>query len=229
LFDLALASLLLAALWLWLARKQRAHRGAGDAARRSVLIASGLGRPLSREQRLRIFDNFSVRLRPGVRVREEDYFSSRSAPGLQRLAEHVQESAYWTRRLQGASATFLYIAIAAIISVAGLFAWQTLPLLDTDAQVDLARIIIALFVFLLSTDIVGAAYGHRDAALALDRILGRAASAEARGYPEPDILLLTADYNATVEGSPVILPLIYFFRKNDLGQRWRAYRAAKDS
>lgn len=92
--NFALVGFLLAALWLALAQKQRSHRAAGDQARRVILLASGLGERFSAEQRLRVFDGFSVSIDGKPLVREEEHFASREAPGYRRLAELIEESAY---------------------------------------------------------------------------------------------------------------------------------------
>lgn len=224
LLDFAVIGFVLVLLWAGLAHIQRQRRSAGDAARRAALICSGLGKSLVREQRLRIFDEFKTPVKKTVR--EEDYFASRAGPGYPRLAELIQESAFWTRDVQRASATALLVFIVFVLVCTGALAWQHMPWLTPGNQFTFGRILIAALVFLFSSDVIGAMLAHRETAHTLEAILNRTEAAAARGYPETEILLLLADYNGAVEGSPVTVPLVYRLLSRKLAQRWRAYRAA---
>ena len=221
--NLAILGFILAFGWFALARKQRAHRSAGDQARRVVLLASGLDEKFSAEQRLRIFDKFSAPILGNPLVRDESYFASRAAPGYRRLAELIEESAYWTRDLQKASATILQAAIVISGILMTLVLWLGVPLLPSNVTISIARVLIAILVFMLTSDVIGAIVKHGEAANAIGEILQRIETAAARGYPAADILLIMSDYNATVESAPLALPGVYKLRYPSLTMRWRAY------
>lgn len=221
--NLAILGFLLAFVWFAFARKQRAHRSAGDQARRVVLLASGLGERFSSEQRLRIFDKFTVPVIGTPLIREEGYFASRAAPGYVRLAELIEESAYWTRDLQQTSGVILQGVLASAALLMAIALWLGIPILSVDATVSMARVLVAFLVFMLSTDVVGAIFAHREAAVTIGEILQRVETAAARGYPAADVLLLMSDYNALVESAPFALPGVFKLRRLDLTRRWRAY------
>lgn len=221
--NLALVGFILAFVWFSLARKQRSHRTAGDQARRVVLLSSGLGEQFSAEQRLRIFDKFTVSILGTPLVRDEAYFASRAAPGYRRLAELIEESAYWTRDLQQTSATILQGALGIIVALMAFALWLGIPTLPSDASVSLARVLVAILVFMLSSDVVGAIFAHREATSLIGEILQRTETAAARGYQQADVLLLMSDYNATVESAPFALPGVFELRRSSLTRRWRAY------
>jgi GrpB-like predicted nucleotidyltransferase (UPF0157 family) len=223
----ALVGFVLAGIWFALASWQRIHRDAGEQARRVVLIASGLGETLSSEQRLRIFDKFTVSIEGRHLVREESYFASRAVPGYQRLAELIEESAYWTRDLQRSSASALLWGLLSVTLLIAVVLVASSPELSPDASLSMARVSIAFLVFLLSSDVVGALLAHREAARAIDEILHRVETAAARGYPSADVLLIASDYNAAVESAPFSLPGIYEIRSKTLARRWRAYLVTK--
>lgn len=211
-----------AAVWFTFARKQRSHRTAGDQARRVVLLASGLDEHFSAEQRLRIFDKFTVSVGSRSLVREEAYFASRASPGYRRLAELIEESAYWTRDLQETSAIALKWMLLAIGLLMGGALWTGI-LTSADTRISIARVLVAMLVFLLSSDVVGAMLAHSEAAGNIGEILQRAEAAAARGYPSADVLLLMSDYNAAVESAPFALPGSFQLRRASLTRRWRAY------
>lgn len=229
LLRFALGGFALAAVWLWLGRKHRMHRSAGDLARRVVLLGSGLGDTLSPEQRLRVFDAFTVPIEGRPLIREEGYFSSRAASGPRRLAEMIEESAFWTADLQRSSAAALRWLLAAGCACLALYAWITLPGMPHDAQISFARVLVAILVFLVSSDVVGAALSHQESARAIGEILRRVEAAAARDHPASDVLLLMADYNSAVETAPVALPFAMAFRQKTLSRRWREYLQTKVS
>jgi GrpB-like predicted nucleotidyltransferase (UPF0157 family) len=227
LLTLAVLGFGLALAWFETGRRGGDHRRAGNQARRVVLLASGLGQTISPEQRLRIFDGFVISTRGRPPVREEAYFASRAKPGHQRAAELIEESAYWTRDLQKTSAGVVGAVLLVMTLALCIVAWRGVVDLTGEAQVNVARVMVAALVFLLSSDVLGAMLGHRQAARAIDEILQRIETTGARGYQEADVLLLMSDYNAAVESAPVILPLVYSARRRTLSQRWRSYLAAK--
>ena len=221
--NLAIVGFILAFVWLALARKQRKHRAAGDQARRVVLLNSGLGEKFSAQHLRRVFDKFTVPITGSAPVREEAYFASRAAPGSRRLAELIEESAYWTRDLQQASADFLQAALLILGTLMVLALWIGLPVLASDATISLARVLVAILVFLLSSDLVGAFFAHREAAITIEEILQRIETTAAREFPESEVFLLMSDYNATVESAPFTLPGVFQLRSSSLTKRWRAY------
>jgi len=221
--NFALIGFLLAALWLWLVRRQRDHRSAGDQARRVALLTSGLGAHFSAKQRLRIFDRFTVPIEGRKLQREEVHFASRMAHGYERLAELVEESAYWTLDLQRTSAAIVQGVLLAIAAVLAASLWMGLLTLPTDTTVSVARVLIAVLVFLLSSDVIGIIFAHREATATIAEILQRVETAAARGFPEADALLLMSDYNAAVESAPFALPFVFKLRDKHLTRRWRNY------
>lgn len=225
--NFALVGFLLAALWLALAHKQRSHRAAGDQARRVILLASGLGERFSAEQRLRVFDGFSVSIEDKPLVREEEHFASREAPGYRRLAELIEESAYWTRDLQHSSAAWIRNGLVGAALLIGCALWTGLLALPTDASISLARVLVAALVFFVSSDLLSSIFAYREAAAAIGVILQRVETAAARDYPSSDIMLLMSDYNAIVESAPFALPGVFRWRNADLTRRWRTYLEQK--
>ena len=128
-----------------------------------------------------------------------------------------------TRDLQKASATILQAAIVISGILMTLVLWLGVPLLPSNVTISIARVLIAILVFMLTSDVIGAIVKHGEAANAIGEILQRIETAAARGYPAADILLIMSDYNATVESAPLALPGVYKLRYPSLTMRWRAY------
>jgi GrpB-like predicted nucleotidyltransferase (UPF0157 family) len=227
LFAAAILVFIFMLLWLVLSQGQQRHRSAGDQARRAVLLISGLDLEPSAGQKLRISDGFNVPIFKIALRREEDHFAPRETPGYKRLSEMIEESSYWTRDLQQASAramTVILLILGVIVIITG---GAAVASLNSDSLISLSRAMIAIMVFVISSDFIGLLLSYRGSAVAIDEIFKRVETADARDYLEADILLLMSDYNAAIERSPAPLPWIYKLRQKRLGQRWQAYVEAK--
>jgi hypothetical protein len=88
----------------------------------------------------------------------------------------------------------------------------------------IARVILALMVFVLSADVLGSWRLHRAAAEEIKQIRNRLMVADRANYPMPDVLLAFADYNSAVEGCPESVPFVYDWYQKDLEQRWADYQ-----
>lgn len=221
--NFAIIGFILAAIWLALSHLEKNYRNVGDQARRIALLTSGLGAQFSSQQRLRVFDRFTVSIASRPLQREEIHFASREPPGHTRLAELIEESAYWTIDLLRASASLVRWTLISVIGLLLSGFWLGLLTLPADTTVSIARVLVAILVFLLSSDVIGMVFAYRDATQSISEILQRIETASARGYPEADVLLLMADYNAAVESAPFALPYVFELRRNALASKWRNF------
>lgn len=227
LFVYAVLGFVLMLLWFYLSQGQLLHRSAGDQARRAVLLMSGLEMEPSAGQQLRISDGFRVAISPNMIRREEDHFATRETPGNKRLAEMIEESSYWTRDLQNTSsqamAGLLFLLVATVFVVSG----AAVASLKSDGLITMSRVMIAIMVFVISSDALGLLLSYRNSASTIDEIFKRVEVAAARGYRESDVLLLMSDYNAAIERAPTTLPWVYKLSHAGLNKRWQAYIEAK--
>ncbi|SME99784.1 MULTISPECIES: GrpB family protein [unclassified Pseudomonas] len=227
LFGLAGLGFALMLLWVYFSQGQLSHRAAGDQARRAVLLMSGLKLELSAVQQLRISEGFKVSPPAGEFRREEDHFATREAPGYKRLAEMIEESSYWTRDLQTISCNFMVVALLLLVAVVLVVSGAAVASLASDSIVSLSRGVLAIMVFVVSSDALGLVFAYRSSAKTIDEIFKRVEAAAARSYKESDVLLLMADYNAAIERAPSTLPYLYKLNRDGLNRRWQAYVEAK--
>jgi hypothetical protein len=96
--------------------------------------------------------------------------------------------------------------------------------MERDTGMVVARVILALMVFVLSADVLGALRLHRAAAEQIKQIRNRLMVADRGGYPMPDVLLASVDYNSAVEGAPESVPFVYGWCQKELEQRWNDYQ-----
>lgn len=227
LFALALVGFLFMVLWLYLSQGQQRHRTAGDQARRAILLISGLNMQPSAGQKLRINDGFNFILTKDNIRREEDHFASREVPSYKRLVEMIEESSYWTCYLQNVSSKVMLITLSLFFVVFILVSGAAIASLDSDNLISLSRAMIALVLFVISSDALGLLLSYRSAVLSIDEIFKRVETIAAKEFLESDTLLLMSDYNAAIERAPAILPGIYKLSRNTLNKKWRVYMNEK--
>jgi hypothetical protein len=232
LYFLAAGGLALLLLWLYLDNRYRVHRLAGERARRATLVMQGLGSRISPEEVFDLRNGFEVSNEQARLYEDASYFATSAAPGYQRLAEMLQESAFWSSVLQRASAQTMGALFGTILAVGLVIIIAAVPFAGSSTIMIVTRVFLAVLVFGLSSDVLMAVQSHANAAREIERILQRLRVAASNGSNEADILFLMTDYNAAVEGAPVVVPLAYKLKRSTLNQRWADYlseRAAHGS
>ena len=213
---------LVLAVWLVCDSYYRRHRGAGDQARRLILIAYGFEEAVSELGVIQAGFTASVVKLPSVPI--GDYFATVAPAGAGRAAEMIEESAFFTADTQRRSGELMLLVLFFAVVAVGLAWFAFAPQLDGSVRVITARVLLAFAVFLLSSDVLGAAFAHLRAAALMEAIRYCLSAARDRRYPQGDVLQAMADYNAAVEGAPLPLPGVYRFRKVDLERSWADYK-----
>jgi hypothetical protein len=198
---------------------------AAQAARRGALLLGGLSQPLSPREIQSLRDRFTVNSERARECEKADYYATKEPPGSPRLAEMIEESALYSEYLQRKSGHVMLSLLALFALVFLCIALIGIPMIERDTGMVAARVILALMVFILSADVLGAWRLHRAAAEEIKQIRNRLMTADRSGYPMPDVLLAFTDYNSAVEGSPESVPFIYGWYQKELEQRWNDYQA----
>lgn len=229
LFGLAILGFILIILWFYLNQSQQKHRSAGDHARRAVLLISGLDMKPSPSQILHITGLFNVEITSINSRREEEHFISREEPSYKRLIEMIEESSYWTSYLQKVSSKVMIIILFILMAITFCIFGAAIASFKTDSLITLSRAIIAIMIFVISSDALGLLIGYKNSARAIDDIFKRIEVASIKGYLESDALLLMSDYNAIIEKAPSTLPFVYKFMHVNLNKRWQTYTEEKNN
>lgn len=225
LYALAITGVLLLMAWWVLNGFYVSARSAAQAARRGALLLGGLQQPLSPSEIQNLRERFTVTSECARDYEKEDYYATKEPHGPARLAEMIEESAFYSEYLQRKSAQVMLVIL---ISFAGVFisiALMSISTVEHDTGMVIMRIILALMVFVLSADVIGAWRLHRSAAEEIKQIRNRLMVADRANYPMPDVLLAFADYNSAVEGCPESVPFVYAWYQKELEQRWSDYQS----
>jgi hypothetical protein len=227
LLYLAAAGGVLLIIWLTATRSYRRYKTDGDQARRACLVLEGFPDTPSPAQLFQIYQSFNVDESVATQLADLHYFATTAAKGPSRLAEMLEESAFWTEKLQEESGRWMALFLALIAFVATICGLLLMPSNDTELRVSLARVFLALLPFFLSSEVFGALEGHRAAAHSICKLRLRLNAAQGRDAQMGDVVLLLLDYNAAVEAAPMNLPYLYELRKKRLGESWNAYLTHK--
>lgn len=227
LFWLAIIGFILMIVWFFLSQTQQRCRSAGDQARRVILLISGLDILPSAGQSLRINDSFNAEITKNTLRREEDHFSTREKPGYKRLVEMIEESSYWTCHLQKTSANLMSVILFLLAIIIFVVTGLAISSLNSSELISFSRAMIALMIFIVSTDVLGLMISYRNASSSIGEIFRRVEEITAKDYLKSDALLLMADYNSAIEKAPATLPYVYNFCQKKLNRKWRNYSEVK--
>lgn len=228
LYWLAFFGAALLLIWWFVNGRYTRLRNAAQAARRAALLLGGLNAPLSPGEVQALHERFTVSATKAREHEKADYYATKLPHGPARLGEMLEESAFYSEHLQRISATVMLgvLVIFAIVFVGITFGIT--PYVSHDTGLAIVRVFLALLVFGMSADVVGAFRAHRDAAKDIRDIRQRLITADAAGYPIADVLLAFTDYNAAVESAPESVPYAYALRRQHLNERWADYQRDRD-
>jgi hypothetical protein len=225
LYVLAILGVLLLFAWWLLNHWYVKARNAAQSARRAALLLGGLNEPLSATEIQSLRERFTVTADEARAQEKADYYATQRQPGPARLAEMLEESAFYSQRLQRTSANVMLFVLLLFVVVFVLIALAATPWLERDTLFLVVRVFLAMMVFAMSADVLGAWRLHSDAAREIKEVRARLMKADGAGYPMPDVLMAFADYNAAVEAAPESVPYAYKWRQKALEEDWATYLA----
>ncbi|MBZ9710323.1 hypothetical protein LB543_26820 [Mesorhizobium sp. ESP7-2] len=222
-YVLAIAGFLLLILW-WIAFAiyQRA-RSAAQAARRAALLIGGLGGTLSPDATLAFRRAMTVTEGTAANHEKSDYYATSFPVGPSRLGEMIEESAFYSANLQRIS-SFVMLAVLLFFAIAfAIVAFAALPFIGHATTMTILRIFLAVLVFALSSDVLGACLSHRAAARDIEAVRNGLQLARRDGFRLTDVLLLLGEYNVAVETAPESVPYAYEVAEKGLNKLWAEY------
>lgn len=229
LYFLAIAGPLLLVLW-WIARTAYARSShAAHVARRASLIMNGLGLNFSPEEHQRLRQRFTVDPRAATAQVNPDYYATAAQSGYRRLGEMIEESAFYSKEVHRVSAAAMAALFLAFILIAVAAAVASVPYAARVTVIIGIKVVLAIGVFLLSSDVFGAMLDHHQASHEAEAVQQRMAAAHAKGFPQGDVLLAMADYNSAMEGAPEAVPGVFSSIVGRLNRQWAEYKIDRDA
>ena len=229
LYWLAIFGAALLVVWWFLSRFYTRARAAARAARRGALLLGGLNAPLSASEVQSLRERFTVTEEQAKACEKDDYYATKLQPGAARLAEMLEESALYSEHLQRASGNIMLLVLLFFGLCFLIIAFAITPFVEHDTTFLVVRVFLAMLVFVMSADVLGAYRAHKTATEEIREIRQRLTNADKAGYPMPDVLLAFTDYNAAVESAPESVPFAYDWYAKELDRRWKTYLADREN
>lgn len=207
----------------WCSFKGGRLHGIAEEARRRALLMDGLGGVQEPLDTVDIRQQFSKKAENRADEFEDpDYYASTQPPGLERLRDFLQESAFLSKHLYAAAArrslvvsVFLFIAVLLIALV-------VVPLVPGNAQLLVARMLVVTLGFIIAYDELGCALAWQVAgaqAGAVDRRLENLSVTSV----QPAVGIF-GDYSVATATTPPIPTSIYKKHKDRLDKGWAERR-----
>ena len=166
-----------------------------------ALLLGGLNEPLSPGEVQALRERFTVSAAEAQKCEKVDYYATTLPPGPARLGEMLEGSAFYSEHLQRISTNVMLAVLVVFAVIFVIIAFGVTPYVGRDTGQTIARVFLAMLVFGMSADVIGAYRAHRGAAKEIRDIRQRLMTADAAGYPIADVLLAFADYNANARGA----------------------------
>ncbi len=192
----------------------------GEEARRRALLLDAFERT---QEPLDIAD-IRARFSRGAERRagkfdDVDYYASNAPPGLLRLRNHLQESAFWSKHLYHAAAIrsrWYAFGVPVVLAVAIAVAW---PFLPSSVGILLARALVVFLSLLFVFDEFGRNLTWGAAAVQAERVDRRLESL--KGDELEPVLALFGDFSVATAGAPPIPTNVYQAERARLNELWK--------
>lgn len=229
LYVLAILGAVFLVAWWVVSLQYEKSREAAQTARRASLLSGAFGETFSAYELSELRQRFTVTEAQAKSKENPEYYATREEPGAHRLAEMLEESAFFTSDLQDFSSKVMGFTLVTFVVLAGGLALVVGIDLDRSSSITFVRIVLSAFVFAMSSDVLGAFVKHMSAATRTKAIRNRLATLQQRDAPLIDVLLVMTDYNSAVEYAPESVPFSFKLRETKLNTRWAEYIADKAS
>jgi hypothetical protein len=220
-YFLALAALVSEAMaWLFRWLGDRKHSLAEEG-RRRALLADALAKPADALAIRDLRARFSRHAKAvASNFEDPDYYATKAAPGPARLRAELQESAFWSRELYGASATIAYgvAAVLLVLVIGALFIVAGTE--SSDGSLVVARVGVLFLSFLVFSDILTQGLAWTDASKKSDEVYRRLEHVSLED--EGAALAVFGDYCVATATTPPIPSVLYRLHKDRIETAWRS-------
>lgn len=227
LYLAAILVVVLAGVWVFLSWRMVKVRAHAERLRRTTLVAGGLGLELDGAELLELAADASASEEAARSKARDDYFASKSPPGPRRLAEMLEESAFWTTALAGKASKEAWVLFICTIASLAVLLTASVVVLSPGRWELAARAALALLAVMLSTDVLGAALSYTSVANETRRTIDRLEGYLKSGAPLERLLLILSDYNSAVESMPTFPAKLYSRHEKALNEQYGRYMKTK--
>ena len=219
-YLLSIVSVVTALIGLYLAEQSSSSHSIAERARRALVIRNGLGIKLSSKS----YSDLMMAFKAGDKAsdwEDHEYYKSASEHGNRKLAEIIEESAFWSKHLLNVyvKEAWLWFGLVLVIAIITLL---MLPLPHfADLSKTISQIVCVVLMWLITGSLFSKAIKLTSCFMAISSIEERLNSNLESNDPLEDIIIHMGDYNSIMQGTPIIPSRIYSKHKNKLNELWK--------
>jgi hypothetical protein len=205
--------------------KARVVRNIAEEIRRTVLVHHGLGSPLSKSEYVDLIGRAWCREEDASEMEDAQWYATKQPPGYPRIGEMLEESVHFSQQGLANSALWTWFRLAFFLFVTLILLLLAIPF-SSDANSVLRDVQIACagFTFLLSAEVLGAAFRYTQAAADARLVASGLRQAREANFPEDQVTLLLTNYNSAVESAPLFVPGLYIKVRDRLNKVFSGQR-----
>lgn len=216
-------------IWLYSRNKYVNLRDAAHSARRAALLTDAFSIDFSDAEKSYLQEKFHIMDSRAEALQDPDYYSSQTKPGNKRLLESIEESAFFTTRVQKICAKITASALLAYAALwLGTLFWHMPNGQTSDALLG-ARLFLSLTITILSGGLVGSWIAYNKCATETAEIVKRCIQARTNQPSHVDTLMILLEYSAAVDSSPEALPFVYRAKRNQMEKAWATSQGRRNA
>lgn len=186
--------------------KTRVVRSIAEEIRRTVMVHHGLGSPLSNSEYVDLTGRTWCKEATASKMEDAQWYATKVPPGYPRMAEMLEESVHFSQQILARSARRTWFRFAGFLSVALVTFLLAIPFSSESGVLQNVQIACAGFTFLLSAEVLGAAFRYTGAAADARLVASGLQTARQANFPADQVTLLLTNYNSAVESAPLFVP-----------------------
>jgi hypothetical protein len=200
---LALVFVLASQFFQW---KARVVRSIAEEIRRTVMVHHGLGSPLSNSEYVDLTGRSWCTEATASNMEDAQWYATKQPPAYPRMAEMLEESVHFSQQILARSARSTWFRLAFFLAVTLFILLLAIPFSSASSVLRDVQIACAGFTFLLSAEVLGAAFRYAQAAGDARLVASGLRQAREANFPADQVTLLLTNYNSAVESAPLFVP-----------------------
>ncbi|HAT1819565.1 TPA: hypothetical protein JAZ42_15530 [Legionella pneumophila] len=220
-YILSILSVVAALVWLYYSEQSKHSHTTAEKGRRAVLLIKGLGIKLQPKFYTDLHILFKVKEEEAKKWEDQNYFKSNRDCGYQKLAEMLEESAFWTKHLlkEYTKQTWCYFGVLILMCLLSLLLTQFIKI--EQSGIIISQMVCIILIWLATGSIFSKALTLTSSAQEISFIEDKLNSIVTSQQDPENTIVYMSDYNAIVENIPIIPTKIYKKNKDRLNQLWK--------
>lgn len=205
LYILGVAALIFVLVSQFFQWKARVVRSIAEEIRRTVLVHHGFGIQPTSSDYADLTGRTWCSEAAAAKMEDAQWYATQQPPGYARLAEMLEESVHFSHQILAKSARWTWYRFAILLAVTLCIVLFAIPFSSPSGVLRNVQIACAGLTFLLSAEVIGAAFRYGQAADNARQVASELRRARQANFPADQVTLLLTNYNSAVESAPLFV------------------------